>query len=66
MKILFLNGPNLNMLGTREKTIYGEETLEDINKKIEKECKKNKVEAEFYQSNIEGEQIGRASCRERV
>ena len=59
MKILFLNGPNLNMLGTREKAVYGTETLEEINEKIEKECKKNKVEAEFYQSNIEGELINK-------
>ena len=59
MKILFLNGPNLNMLGTREKSIYGDLTLDDINKKIEAECKKNNTEAEFYQSNIEGELINK-------
>lgn len=57
MKILFLNGPNLNMLGTRETNIYGNMTLEDINSKISLECKKNAVECEFYQSNIEGELI---------
>ena len=59
MRILFLNGPNLNMLGTREKSIYGTETLEGINKKIENECKKNNIEPEFYQSNIEGELINK-------
>jgi 3-dehydroquinate dehydratase-2 len=57
MKILFLNGPNLNMLGTRETNIYGNMTLDDINSKIALECKKNAVDCEFYQSNIEGELI---------
>jgi 3-dehydroquinate dehydratase-2 len=57
MKILFLNGPNLNMLGTREKNIYGNLNLEEINSKIELECKKNDVACEFFQSNIEGELI---------
>ena len=47
------------MLGTREKSIYGDLTLNDINKKIESECEKNNVEAEFYQSNIEGELINK-------
>ena len=57
MKILFMNGPNLNMLGIREKQIYGDNSLENINKMLQAECEKNGVEAEFYQSNIEGELI---------
>lgn len=57
MKILFMNGPNLNMLGIREKHIYGDLSLETINQMIQKECEKLGVEAEFYQSNIEGELV---------
>lgn len=57
MKVLFLNGPNLNMLGVREPEIYGTETLETINKKIKNECEKLNVTAEFYQSNSEGDLI---------
>lgn len=57
MKILFLNGPNLNMLGIREPGIYGAETLETINKDIAKECEKLSVTPEFYQSNAEGDLI---------
>ena len=59
MKILFLNGPNLNMLGTRERSVYGDMTLDEINSKIEAECRKNGVEASFFQSNIEGELINK-------
>ena len=59
MKILFLNGPNLNMLGIREKSVYGNLTLDEINAKITAECKKNNIDAEFYQSNIEGELINK-------
>jgi 3-dehydroquinate dehydratase-2 len=47
------------MLGTREKEIYGDMTLEDINSKIALECKKNNVTCEFFQSNIEGELINK-------
>ena len=57
MKILFLNGPNLNMLGIREPEIYGNLTLENINEMIKNECEKIGVTAEFYQSNCEGELI---------
>lgn len=57
MKILFMNGPNLNMLGIREKQIYGDLSLGDITKMIERECEKLGVEPEFYQSNIEGELV---------
>lgn len=57
MKILFMNGPNLNMLGIREKQIYGDLSLETINQMLLAECEKKGVEAEFYQSNIEGELV---------
>ncbi len=55
MKLLFLNGPNLNLLGSREPDKYGTQTLEDIEKLIKSEAAKLNTEIEFYQSNIEGE-----------
>ncbi len=57
MKILFLNGPNLNLLGTREPDKYGNQTLADIENFVKSEAKKLNVEADFYQSNIEGELV---------
>lgn len=55
MKILVLNGPNLNLLGTREPDIYGYETLDDIEKQME--SVHPEVEIEFRQSNAESELI---------
>lgn len=55
MKLLFLNGVNLNMTGRREKGVYGTETLEDINAQIAAFCKARGAECEFFQSNLEGE-----------
>ena len=57
MKILVLNGPNLNMLGVREEDIYGSETLEDIHELIQLHIieKKYDIETSFFQSNSEGE-----------
>ena len=55
MKLLFLNGVNLNMTGWREKGVYGTETLEDINVQIAAFCKARGAECEFFQSNLEGE-----------
>ncbi len=59
MKILFLNGPNLNLLGTREPDKYGTQTLKDIEIFIKEEAKKHNIEVEFYQSNIEGELVNK-------
>ena len=55
MKILIINGVNLNLTGKREKSVYGTATLEEINEKIADFCRRNGDETEFYQSNIEGE-----------
>lgn len=57
MKILLLNGPNLNMLGTREPEKYGHVTLKDIENKIAEMASKNNIEIEAFQSNHEGEII---------
>lgn len=54
MKIMVINGPNLNMLGVREKDIYGLDNLEIIEKMVEEECKKRMHTVEFFQSNSEG------------
>ena len=56
-KILVMNGPNLNMLGIREKGVYGTKTLGDINAFITEKAKDWDVELEFYQSNHEGAMI---------
>ncbi len=55
MRILVINGPNLNMLAKREKDFYGGKSLEDINRVLEAEAKKLKVRISFFQSNMEGE-----------
>ncbi len=55
MKILVINGVNLDMLGIREPQIYGGNSLDEINKNLSKEAEKLGVSIEFVQSNIEGE-----------
>ena len=56
-KILIINGPNLNLLGNREKDFYGDTSLERIKSLCIEECKKNRIQSEFFQSNHEGEII---------
>lgn len=56
MKILVVNGPNLNMLGKREKKYYGTLTLNDINKEIKNRANKN-TKLKFFQSNEEGKLV---------
>jgi 3-dehydroquinate dehydratase-2 len=57
MKILVLNGPNLNLLGLREESIYGSETLQDIELKLRGIVKSKNCEINFFQSNAEHELI---------
>ena len=56
-KIIILNGPNLNLLGEREKNQYGSFTLEDIEKNCKEFASKNNVNLSLFQSNIEGELV---------
>lgn len=57
MKILVINGPNLNMLGTRRPEIYGRETLEDLKKRLMSLADELKIDLSFVQSNHEGELV---------
>ena len=57
MKILIINGPNLNMLGIREPQHYGKETYRDLVEKIKNYCKEKDIECECYQSNHEGDLV---------
>lgn len=57
MKILVINGPNINMLGLRELDIYGRQTYADLEEKIYTHCKHKGVECEIYQSNHEGDLV---------
>ena len=59
MKILVVNGPNLNMLGIREPEIYGRESYADLEKYIESAAKELGCEVEIFQSNCEGAIVDR-------
>ena len=54
MKILVINGPNINMLGIREPEHYGKETYADLVEKINKHCEEKNVDVKIYQSNHDG------------
>ena len=56
-KIIILNGPNLNLLGEREKSLYGSFTLKDIEDKCKKYANRNDISLTLFQSNIEGELV---------
>tara|TARA_B100000700_G_C14354254_1_gene538569 strand:+ start:108 stop:548 length:441 start_codon:yes stop_codon:yes gene_type:complete len=58
-KIIIINGPNLNLLGIREKDIYGQDTLDEIKIKCEQIAKEKNLEIVFFQSNNEGEIINK-------
>lgn len=57
MKIIIINGPNLNLLGTREKSIYGDTSFEAFFEKLQGDFKE--IELSYYQSNVEGELINK-------
>lgn len=57
MKLLIINGPNLNLLGTRETSVYGDQTFEEYYKTLENKFKN--IELTYYQSNVEGELINK-------
>lgn len=57
MKILVINGPNLNMLGCREPEIYGSKTYKDLRKKIKAFAREKGVSVSFFQSNCEGDLV---------
>ena len=57
MNILVLNGSNLNLLGTREPEVYGTDTLQDIENKLQSIAQENNVKIDFYQSNSETDLI---------
>ena len=59
MRILIINGPNINMLGIREKNIYGSKNYKDLIKYIKEYTKEKDIEIEIYQSNSEGQIINK-------
>ena len=59
MRVLFLNGPNLNMIGEREESLYGQLTLNEINDLIQKKADNMGIKVDFFQSNEEGKLVSR-------
>ncbi|HHT54531.1 MAG TPA: type II 3-dehydroquinate dehydratase [Clostridiales bacterium] len=59
MKLLVINGPNLNLLGIREPEIYGNKTLADLERELREYCAGKDIELEFFQSNHEGAIVDR-------
>ena len=57
--IIIINGPNINLLGDRDKSIYGSETYKDLLDRCKSEADKNKINIDFYQSNVEGELVNK-------
>ena len=57
--IIIINGPNINLLGERDKSVYGSESYEDLIKRCRSEALKIKISVDFYQSNIEGELVSK-------
>ena len=57
MKVVIIQGPNINMLGKREPNVYGVMTMEDIHKQMKVVADQNNIDIEFFQSNLEGEII---------
>jgi 3-dehydroquinate dehydratase-2 len=64
MKILIINGPNLNLLGKRKPTIYGQKSLEEVNNFVKEYFKK--IDVSFFQSNHEGEIIDKIHEAEKT
>ena len=58
-KIIIINGPNLNLLGEREQSQYGTVTFDSLREKCLKKATELKIDAEFFQSNIEGEIVSK-------
>ena len=58
-KIIIINGPNLNLLGEREQSQYGSVTFDKLKEKCLKKTSELKINAEFFQSNIEGEIVNK-------
>ena len=59
MKLLVINGPNLNMLGIREPALYGSGTYDALCEKIKRYCEEKQISVDFYQSNHEGSLVDR-------
>lgn len=59
MRVLVLNGPNLNMLGIREPEIYGAQTYQDLEALLYDYCRTNQIQIEIFQSNHEGDLVDR-------